>query len=177
MKEASDEEMLAAAKETRRICDEWGALLIVNDRVAVALSSGADGVHVGLEDMPVAEARRMLGPGKIIGGTANTAEDIIGHYRQGADYAGAGPLRYTSTKKNLSPVLGMEGYRWIMERLASVRIQIPVVAIGGIGPGDVTGLLGSGVYGIAFSGMLVHAGDRIALVRSLEEEIKKVILC
>jgi thiamine-phosphate pyrophosphorylase len=177
MKDASDQEMLAAALEARRICDAWEAVLIINDRVEVALASGADGVHVGLEDMPVGEVRRMLGVGKIVGGTANTAEDVMGHYHHGADYVGVGPFRYTTTKKNLSPVLGIAGYRGIMGRLGIVGIEIPVIAIGGIGPGDVGGLLETGVYGVAFSGMFVHSADRTGLIRSLEQEIKKVIPC
>ena len=89
----------------------YGSRLIINDRVEVAVAVDADGVHVGKEDMPVREARRMMGEGKIVGGTANTVEDIREHYRGGADYIGLGPYRYTTTKKKLSPVLGLEGYR------------------------------------------------------------------
>jgi thiamine-phosphate pyrophosphorylase len=177
MKEASDQGMLAAALEARRICDAWGAVLIINDRVEVALGSGADGVHVGLEDMPVGEVRRMLGADKIVGGTANTVGEVMRHYRHGADYVGVGPFRYTTTKKNLSPVLGIGGYRGIMGRLGIERIGTPVIAIGGIGPEDVGGLLETGVYGVAFSGMFVHSADRAGLVRSMEQEIKKIIPC
>ena len=96
---------------------------------------------------------------------------------QGADYVGVGPLRYTATKKKLSPVLGMEGYRRIMDRLREDGISMPVVAIGGVVPGDIRQLLKTGLWGAAFSGMLVRAPDPAALIRSLEEEIKKVIPC
>jgi thiamine-phosphate pyrophosphorylase len=173
MKEATDEEVLEAAREARRICEAWGAVLIVNDRVEVAAASGAHGVHLGLEDMPVGAARRLLGENRIIGGTANTVGDIREHARQGADYIGLGPFRHTTTKKKLSPVLGVEGYRLIMSQLRVEGLSVPVVAIGGIVAEDVGTLLDAGLYGVAFSGMLAHAADWGALVRQLEEEIKK----
>ncbi len=172
IKEASDAEVLAAALAAKPICERCGCMLLVNDRVEVAMAAGVAGVHLGQLDMPVAEARRLLGKGKIIGGTANTMAQLREHGRQGADYVGLGPYRYTTTKKNLSPVLGLEGYRAIMTGLKAEGVAIPVVAIGGIGAADVAPLLEAGLYGVAFSGMLVHAGDPAALVRSLRNEIK-----
>jgi thiamine-phosphate pyrophosphorylase len=145
--------------------------------VEIAAEVKAHGVHLGKQDMSVRVARRRLGDGFIIGGTANTLEDIREHFRQGADYIGLGPYRYTTTKKNLSPVLGLEGYLSIMSRLRKEGIPIPVVAIGGIRMEDAAPLLEAGLQGIAFSGLLVHAGDRQAMVRSLEEEIAKSLLC
>ncbi len=167
MKEASDAEVLAAALAAKPICERYGCMLLVNDRVEVAIAAGVQGVHLGQLDMPVAEARRLLGEGKIIGGTANTMAQLREHRRQGADYIGLGPYRYTTTKKNLSPVLGLEGYRAIMTGLRAEGVAIPVVAIGGIGAADVAPLLEAGLHGVAFSGMLVHADDPAALVRSL----------
>ena len=136
------------------------------------MAAGVQGVHLGQLDMAVGEARRLLGADKIIGGTANTMAQLREHYRQGADYIGLGPYRYTTTKKNLSPVLGLEGYRAIMAGLRAEGVDIPVVAIGGIGAADVAALLATGLHGVAFSGMLVHAGDPAALVRSLRNDIK-----
>lgn len=167
MKEAPDEEVRGVAVAARKCCEEHGAVLILDDRVELAAETGVDGVHVGLQDMPIAEARRILGPGRIIGGTANTIEAIREHCLAGADYIGLGPYRYTTTKKKLSPVLGLEGYRRIMAE----PIDVPVVAIGGIEAGDVLPLLEAGVHGVAFSGMLVHAGDRAALVKELTNKI------
>lgn len=155
MKQASDEEMLEAARAAKRICSQWGCRFIVNDRVHVALEAGADGVHLGKEDMAVSEARKLLGGGMIIGGTANTVEDIREHWRQGADYVGLGPYRFTTTKKNLSPILGLEGYQRIMEQLRTENFPLPVIAIGGIRKEDMAPLLEAGCSGIAFSGMLV----------------------
>lgn len=177
MKFASDEEVLEAARAARKICAQWDCALIINDRVSVAAVSGAHGVHLGKEDQPVGEARRLLGEDKIIGGTANTIEDIREHWRQGADYIGLGPYRYTTTKKNLSPILGMEGYQRIMRQMSKEEIPLPVIAIGGIGMNDAASLLEAGLHGIAFSGMLVHAGDRPGLVRSLDETIKNSKPC
>lgn len=166
MKEATDAEVLSMALKVRAVTDEYGATLIINDRVGVAAEVGAGGVHVGKQDMPVSEARRLLGPGKIIGGTANTIEDIREHQRQGADYIGLGPYRYTTTKKNLSPILGLDGYRNILGQL---DIDIPVFAIGGIGMEDVEDLFGVGLHGIVFSGMLVHAEDGREVIRELNK--------
>lgn len=172
MKGASDAEVLAAALAAKPICAHYGCTLLINDRVEVALAAGVDGVHLGQLDMAVGEARRLLGAGKLIGGTANTTAQMREHYRQGADYIGLGPYRFTTTKKNLSPVLGLEGYRTIMTVLRVEGVAIPVVAIGGIGIADVGPLLGEGLHGVAFSGMLVHAEEPAMLVRSLRNEIK-----
>jgi thiamine-phosphate pyrophosphorylase len=173
MKEASDAEFLDTAVAAKEICDRWGSMLIINDRVEAAVEVGAAGVHVGKEDMPVREARRMLGEGKIVGGTANTLEDIREHYLGGAGYIGLGPYRYTATKKKLSPILGLEGYERIMRALDAEGIDIPVMAIGGIGVGDVGPLLKMGVYGVAFSGLLVQAADRDGVVSELEAEVRR----
>lgn len=176
MKLTSDDEMREVAVAAKKICDACGCTFLINDRVQIAAEVDAHGVHLGKQDMAVGLARRILGPGRIIGGTANTLEDIREHARQGADYIGLGPYRYTTTKKNLSPVLGLAGYQRIMDQLHREGITIPVVAIGGIGKADGAALLEAGLYGIAFSGMLVHAEDRAAMMRSLED-IKQYAIC
>jgi thiamine-phosphate pyrophosphorylase len=172
MKEASDGEVLAAALAAKPICERYGCMLLINDRVEVAMAAEVQGVHLGQLDMAVAEARRLLGEGRIIGGTANTIAELREHWRQGTDYIGLGPYRYTTTKKSLSPVLGLEGYRAIMTELRAEGVAVPVVAIGGIGVADVAPLLEAGLHGVAFSGMLAHAADPAALVGSLRNEIK-----
>lgn len=177
MKLASDEEVQEAAVAAKKICDRYDCLFLINDRVEVAAAIGADGVHLGKQDLAVGLARRKLGPDRIIGGTANTLEDIREHCRQGADYIGLGPYRYTTTKKNLSPVLGLGGYQRIMDQLYRERISLPVVGIGGIGREDAAVLLEAGLYGVAFSGLLLQAEDREELVRSLKLEIKNTLLC
>ena len=173
MKLASDDEMREVAVAAKKICDAYGCTFSINDRVHIAAAVGATGVHLGKEDMGVGLARRVLGPGRIIGGTANTLEDIREHCRQGADYIGLGPYRYTTTKKNLCPVLGLGGYQRIMDQLHREGITIPVVAIGGIGKEDAPALQEAGLHGVAFSGMLVHAEDR----RGMVNELKQNVIC
>lgn len=169
MKQASDAEVRVTALAAKKITDANGCVLIINDRVEVALEVKANGVHLGKQDMAVSEARKLLGEDMIIGGTANTIEDIREHCEQGVDYIGLGPYRYTTTKKNLSPILGLEGYRQIMRVLKQEQLSIPVVAIGGIEMKDAVSLFDVGLNGIAFSGMLVHAGDRAAMVESINK--------
>ena len=174
MKLADDMTFRETAFAAKKICDEWGCMLILNDRVELAAEVGAHGVHVGLQDMSVAAARRLLGEDFIIGGTANTIEDIRRHHQQGADYIGLGPYRFTDTKKNLSPLLGLPGYQRIMSQLREEGIDIPVVAIGGIEKADIAALVDAGVAGIAFSGLLMRAEDWGSAVRLLDDEMCKV---
>ena len=111
--------------------------------------------------MPVAEARQVLGEGFLIGGTANTFEDIVRHYQGGADYIGCGPFRFTTTKQNLSPVLGLQGYANLMQQMKETDIHLPVVAIGGITRQDIPDILRTGVHGIALSGAVLHADNPV----------------
>ena len=161
MKDAMEIDFLRAAKKIRRLCDEYHATFILDDHVEWVGLTGADGVHLGKNDMPVDEARKMLGRGRIIGGTANTFEDVEGLSRQGADYIGCGPFRFTTTKKNLSPVLGLEGYRSITAQMKAHDIQLPIVAIGGILHQDIPAIMQTGVTGIAVSGAILNAENPV----------------
>ena len=116
MKEATEVEFMAAAAEIGRLCKEHGATFVLDDHVEWVEKTGADGVHLGKNDMPIDEARKILGSDKIIGGRANTFEDVERLYRQGADYIGCGPFRFTTTKKNLSPVLLQDSRHSICHR-------------------------------------------------------------
>ena len=124
--------------------------------------------------MPVAEARRILGNDFIIGGTANTFEDVKMHYEAGANYVGCGPFRYTTTKKNLSPILGLEGYRNIISRLKAENIAMPLVAIGGITKEDIPVIAETGVVGIALSGTVLRADDPVREMRELVEMTRQL---
>lgn len=159
---ATDGKALSAkdiALEAQTLCREHGATFIIDDDVELVREIGADGVHLGKNDMPISEARHLLGPQYIIGGTANTFEDVKAHYEAGADYIGLGPLRFTTTKKGLSPTLGLEGYRNILCKMREAGIDIPVVAIGGITRDDVPQLMLTGIAGIAVSGVILNATD------------------
>lgn len=168
MKDASDDEVRKAAAVIQPMCKEHDAIFLLDDRVELAKELKADGVHLGKNDMPVDEARRVLGEDYIIGGTANTFEDIERLARQGADYIGCGPFRFTTTKKNLAPVLGIEGYREIIKKMEEAGIDLPVVAIGGITADDIDDILATGVRGIAVSGTVLRAENPV-------EEMKQII--
>lgn len=161
MKEATEAEFMAAAAEIGRLCKEHGATFVLDDHVEWVEKTGADGVHLGKNDMPIDEARKILGSDKIIGGTANTFEDVERLYRQGADYIGCGPFRFTTTKKNLSPVLGLEGYQHIVDQMKAHGIDLPIVAIGGILESDIKSILATGVSGIAVSGGILNAENPV----------------
>ncbi len=165
MKDAMEIDFLRAAKKIRRLCDEYHATFILDDHVEWVGLTGADGVHLGKNDMPVDEARKMLGRNRIIGGTANTFEDVERLSRQGADYIGCGPFRFTTTKKNLSPVLGLEGYRSITAQMKAHDIQLPIVAIGGILHQDIPAIMQTGVTGIAVSGAILNAENPVEEMR------------
>ena len=157
MKDTPTEYILPIAKETLTLCRQYEATFIIDDHVELAKQIKADGVHLGKLDMPITEARSILGKNFIIGGTANTLEDIRMHYEAGADYIGCGPYRFTTTKKNLSPVLGLEGYREIVRKMKMEGIDLPIVAIGGIEKEDIPSLMGTGITGIALSGSILRA--------------------
>lgn len=159
MKTAPIEDVRATAIEAQRMCKEFEAVFIIDDYVELVKELEADGVHLGKNDMPINEARQFLGPQYIIGGTANTFEDVKSHYENGADYIGCGPFRFTTTKEKLSPVLGLEGYSEIISNMQENGIDIPVVAIGGITAEDIPDILSTGVSGIALSGAILNADD------------------
>lgn len=167
MKNASIDEIRPIALKAQALCKEHGATFIIDDHVELVKEINADGVHLGKTDMPIDEARRILGHDYIIGGTANTFEDVLAHYRNGANYIGCGPFRFTTTKEKLSPVLGLEGYRNIIEQMRNNGINIPIVAIGGINAEDIPAIIGTGITGIALSGTVLRAEDPVAEMRKL----------
>ncbi len=168
MKDAGMDEVEKETIRIQALCRKYHATFIIDDHVELVKHLNADGVHLGKTDMPVAKAREILGRGYIIGGTANTFEDVIAHWNAGADYIGCGPFRFTTTKKNLSPILGLEGYKTIIKQLKANHIPIPLIAIGGIVKEDVAMLGETGVAGIAVSGTILRAEDPV-------EEMKEFI--
>lgn len=169
MKDASIQDFLSIGKEVRRLCDSYQATFILDDHVELVREIGADGVHLGKKDMPVAEARKLLGNDCIIGGTANTFDDVKMHYEASANYIGCGPFRFTTTKQGLAPVLGLEGYRNIIAQMSAEGIHLPMVAIGGITAEDIPAIMQTGVSGIALSGAVLRAADPVAEMKRLTE--------
>ena len=179
MKDAPEDEVRAAAGKALPLCRQYGAVLILDDRVELVRETGADGVHLGLTDMPVAEARSILPRGQyIIGGTANTLEDIRMHAASGADYIGCGPFRFTTTKdpSRLAPTLGLEGYRRIMDGMRREGPVLPVVGIGGVTAEDMPALAEAGLSGIALSGSILRAEDPVAEMRRVMDIAASIAL-
>ncbi|MGZ4118596.1 MAG: thiamine phosphate synthase [Bacteroidia bacterium] len=165
-------ELLDIAIKTEMICRKYHAKLIVNDNVNIAKTIKADGVHLGKTDMDPKEARALLGNNFIIGGTANTFEDIERLVNAGVDYIGLGPFRFTTTKENISPILGLEGYTKIIEECRKNKITIPIIAIGGIKVEDVKPLMETGVYGVAVSSAINKAENITETAKRFINKIK-----
>lgn len=154
IKDKPESYILEQAKKCKSICQSYNATFIINDHVLLAAQIDADGVHIGKNDISIEKAREILGDDKLIGATANTLEDIDSLTSQGADYIGLGPYKFTSTKKNLSPVLGIDGYTEILKLCNKKNINIPIIAIGGITPMDFPALFKTNIHGIALSSYL-----------------------
>ena len=171
MKDASDEEFRQTALEIIPMCQENEALLVFDDRVELAMEMGVHGVHLGKNDMNPLQARETMGAEAIIGVTANTADDIIRFRGWDVDYVGLGPFRYTTTKSNLSPVLGIDGYREIVKAVRDSGMTLPIVAIGGITIDDIPAIMATGVNGVAVSGAIINADDPVEYTRNLLEKL------
>lgn len=172
-KEGVDIEM---ARRLVTLCREKNGVLCVDDNINIALEIGADAVHLGKNDMPVNEAWEQVRKAHretdfLIGATTNTFEDIQRAASLGASYIGLGPFRFTQTKKKLSPILGLEGYRRIIEQCEEAGIHLPIYAIGGIELEDIPNLMKTGVHGIAISGSIIRADNPVEMTRRFIEKI------
>lgn len=161
---------LREALEVRALCRSYGVPLIINDNVEVALQSGADGVHVGMEDAPVAEIRQRVGGGFIIGATAKTVGQARAAEAAGADYLGVGAVFPSPTKEN--------AIRITTDRLAEIcgSVAIPAVAIGGIALQNVERLRNGGMAGIAVVSAIFGAGDISSAAASLKAAAAAIVL-
>ncbi len=161
-------DFIKVARSIKILTDEYDATLILNDKVTIVNQVDADGVHIGKNDMSITKARELLGEDKIIGGTANTLTDALEIEKLGANYIGLGPYQYTTTKKLLSPVLGIKGYQEICP-----KIHISIVAIGGLELDDVRELKNkTTIFGIALSGLIYRSDNKAKLVKELKEIIQ-----
>jgi thiamine-phosphate pyrophosphorylase len=157
-------EIEEAATKVRELCDKYKATFILNDHVAIAKKCKADGVHLGLDDMPVETARKILGNDQVIGGTANTIAHVLKRINEKCDYIGLGPFRFTNTKEKLSPILGLNGYSAVVSQLNETQKKIPIYAIGGVTESDIGEILLTGIYGVAVSGIITNAADKRSMV-------------
>jgi thiamine-phosphate pyrophosphorylase len=154
-KNAPTMDITGLAAQVRTRCTAYGATLVINDHPLVARIAEADGVHLGLRDITVTEARKIAGPDKIIGGTAHTLDDVLERVEDGCNYIILGPLRFTAAKEKRIPALGIRGYQAILCGLARRNISVPIYASGGVIPEDMPALLQTGVYGVAVAGSFV----------------------
>jgi thiamine-phosphate pyrophosphorylase len=165
-KSATAQNLCAAAIEIQPMTRKFGAVFLVNDRVDVALVTGADGAHVGQTDLPAREARRLLSRPGVLGVSAGTLEEAKKAARDGADYIGVGPIFATPTKPDAGEPLGVE-------KLAAIvgAVAIPVVAIGGIDHDNVTAVIRAGAAGVAVIAAVVSAPDMAAATRAFKSRI------
>ncbi|MCD6018868.1 MAG: thiamine phosphate synthase [Bacteroidetes bacterium] len=170
LKNLSNDQYTEYAIQAKELCGKFGAQLIINDNPIVAKASSADALHLGLDDMPVSEAKKIVSD-KSVGGTANTFEHIQQRCKEGVDYIGLGPFQFTTTKEKLSPVLGVSGYTNIIQKMKAEQLTTPVYAIGGIELKDIESIIKTGVYGIAVSGLITNSNNKEHLVK----EINKIL--
>lgn len=173
IKDREPEFILKQAILAKMLCDKHKARLIVNDYPEIALEVKAYGLHLGLSDMDIPAARTIVGDKMIIGGTANTFEHVIKRVAEGANYVGLGPFRFTTTKKKLSPILGLNGYKAVMDQLKTAQINVPVIAIGGLVSEDATELMSLGLHGIAMSGAITSSVKADEVVLSLRKALNQ----
>lgn len=166
-KERPDNELIVQARELKTLTEQHGAYLIINDRVAVAKASNADGVHLGQTDMPISEARKLLGPDAIIGISVRTPDEVLSAQAEGANYLGANGIFESRTKTDLpGPPLGLEGIRHL--RTAS---PLPLIAIGGITADNARDIIISGADGVAVISALFSAKKISEAAHTLEHAV------
>lgn len=170
-KNQTAQDTFTLAEAVKLLCEKYPSNFIINDDLHLTEKIEADGVHLGLTDTKIEEARAILGAEKIIGGTANTFEDIQNHVKNGCDYIGLGPFRFTVTKEKLSPILGLSVYFDILQKIKKNKINIPVYAIGGITLRDVNPLMETGIHGIAVSGIITESHEKEKLIQQFKEKL------
>ncbi|WP_245971256.1 thiamine phosphate synthase [Sphingobacterium puteale] len=168
-KQADESAFSLLAQQMLQVCQHFGAKCIINDHVQLAKELDVDGVHLGLTDCGIAEARQLLGAAKIIGGTANSLEDVQQRIAEKCDYIGLGPYKHTYTKQKLSPLLGIAGYEHIIREIRRQGLTpVPIYAIGGISSlEDIQRLTETGVYGVAVSGLITQTPNIISSIKNL----------
>ena len=167
-KSGSTREMIQAAMDVKQVCAVKGVTFVVNDRVDVAIASDADGVHLGQDDFPIPLARKLLGKGKIIGGSAATLEEAQKCHSDGADYVGFGPVYPTTSKDDAGPVSGISILKGVVE-----TIPLPIIAIGGVGAENTAEVMEAGAHGIAVISAVCCQQDPEKATRALHRALIK----
>jgi len=172
-KKLQHDDLVTVAKEVKRMSVIFNVTFILNDNVEAAKEANADGVHVGRTDTPIVEVRKRLGDKFIVGTSSNTFNEIEEANKNGADYSGLGPYRYTATRQNLNPLLGLDGVRDAMKQYLIQGCRLPVIAIGGVRLKDVPYLMQTGVHGVAVSSAVYDAEDKQAAVQDFLTQIRE----
>lgn len=167
-KRLTDREALALARALKERCDTAGTLFIVNDRLDLALAAGADGVHLGVDDLPIADARRLAGPNFVIGYSPETDEQTAGAKAAGADYLGVGAVFGTASKSDAGPPIGLG----TLHRRVNLA-GIPVIGIGGIGAREAGRIVSVGAVGVAVAGAILRAPNPEAAARALRDAVER----
>ncbi len=168
-KERTTREYIELAEAVHKITKRYGVPLIIDDRVDVMLASGAEGVHVGLDDMPVSMARKLIGPDKILGATAKTVERAIEAYQSGADYLGVGAI-YPTTTKVKTVLTSTETLKDITE-----SVPIPVNAIGGLNPSNMDVLKGIKISGVCAVSAIMKAEEPMIAALDMKKKVQELI--
>ena len=155
----ADEELLADINSIANICDDWGATLIVTNHIHLKGKADIQGFHIEDMDADFIALRKQIGDEYTLGGSANSVDNLIRLAKEGADYAGFGPFKVTTTKPTNSPLLGVQGYAVAMQTLKQQDIDLPILAVGGVTLQDIDPLLAAGVYGIAASSAINQSDD------------------
>jgi thiamine-phosphate pyrophosphorylase len=172
MKDSEDSAITDAVKEILSLCNAVNATLIIDDKVELVAKLCAHGVHLGQNDISPVDARKILGPDKLIGFTVNNFEHAHKAESLPIDYIGMGPWRFTTTKQKLAPVLGAEGIKSIITYLRSKNVNVPIVAIGGITVADISDVLATGATGVAISGEIANADNPTSKTKLFLETLK-----
>lgn len=168
----SDDELLEDINVISSICDDWGATLIVTNHIHLKDKADIQGFHIEDMDADFIALREQIGEQYTLGGSSNTVQNLIRLAKEGADYAGFGPFKTTTTKPNNSPLLGTSGYTEAITKLKAENIDLPILAVGGVTLEDIPLLLATGVYGIAASSAINQAED----LRSAYEGFYKAVI-
>lgn len=172
VKNKNFDEWKRIALEVKAITEKFDCTLIINDNVAIANESDADGVHLGQQDLNWQQARNILGDKKIIGFSTHSIEELNAAKNYDVDYFGLGPFRFTSTKENLNPVLGLEGFRNIISFAKTSGIQQSIIAVGGIQLNDIEDLINAGGDGVAVSSAINLSIDPMNAAKEFLSQLK-----
>lgn len=175
LKGVPKDELRRVVERVVSVMDNLGGSVIVNDNWDVALATGAWGVHIGQKDGDPYKVRKAIGENLALGVTVNTAQQLIALKDAPIDYVGLGPLRFTRTKNNLAPILGIEGIREVLMHAREEGVTHPIYVIGGVESIDVRPLMAMGVHGVAVSGSIAAASDPAFATQKFLESVEKIL--